>query len=581
MVGGARLGVACRGRPAKPLPSAAVLGLALATRAGLPPAGSPVPGTTMSSHRQLRRSCQQPRPQPGRQWAACGQWQPQGPAFVAARHLRRGPCASPAAACDSAGHETGQRLCFGGSREGGAGHVAQPVAKGGLPERPALCAPLPPGMSACAVAPAAKPAPRARLAAGRGQAGCRACGPRPQLLHAPLALDWLGRTLEAEDVGLASAAAKGAVCALRSSPPSQIARLARRPLSGRQRVSGSSERQRPQRQGTGGECDGPSAGHARPGSAADCCRSSPQSAGPASPTRIAASASRAAGSAAHPAAQHQLQLRPRQRQGAWELVPAHEPEPPPPLPGNSLPSSSCGGQHVQTEQQVQPEGEKEWQRVISPRRAARPSQFGLVGSPAGPLSPRPPPTPGRRGNLAQAAQPPPEAPLPATLQPAATAVGHRRQEQRQQELWQVAGSAAEPAATGMMQLLPAAANTAGRPFAARRTMPSNAAPTTAAAPMPPELPAWDAAAAAEAANLAACAVAAAAATGEGAERSLEQDEECAMCMDAPPQTLLVPCNHRVLCLACTQVLRAGSAGPCLCPICRQEVESCILRQFVA
>lgn len=46
----------------------------------------------------------------------------------------------------------------------------------------------------------------------------------------------------------------------------------------------------------------------------------------------------------------------------------------------------------------------------------------------------------------------------------------------------------------------------------------------------------------------------------------------------PPPT---PCS--VLCLGCTRRLRANAtpAAPALCPVCREEVESYIRREFLA
>ena len=58
--------------------------------------------------------------------------------------------------------------------------------------------------------------------------------------------------------------------------------------------------------------------------------------------------------------------------------------------------------------------------------------------------------------------------------------------------------------------------------------------------------------------------AAAAAEGEG------DSEECVVCWEGRPRTVLVPCGHLVLCQRCAAGLMAGPAPP-LCPVCRQGV----------
>lgn len=50
-----------------------------------------------------------------------------------------------------------------------------------------------------------------------------------------------------------------------------------------------------------------------------------------------------------------------------------------------------------------------------------------------------------------------------------------------------------------------------------------------------------------------------------------------------PSSALLPPPRSVLCLACTRLLRARAtpAAPALCPVFRMEVESFIVREFVA
>jgi hypothetical protein len=61
--------------------------------------------------------------------------------------------------------------------------------------------------------------------------------------------------------------------------------------------------------------------------------------------------------------------------------------------------------------------------------------------------------------------------------------------------------------------------------------------------------------------------------------SSEAVPECVMCLDAPRQSTLAPCGHRVLCMPCTLAL-LGRQEP-LCPICRARVLSYISTVFDA
>jgi hypothetical protein len=49
--------------------------------------------------------------------------------------------------------------------------------------------------------------------------------------------------------------------------------------------------------------------------------------------------------------------------------------------------------------------------------------------------------------------------------------------------------------------------------------------------------------------------------------------ECRICMDDDINTLLLPCAHRVACVACARQLKGGR-----CPICREPI-ACIIRTF--
>ncbi|KAL0028126.1 hypothetical protein WJX77_008751 [Trebouxia sp. C0004] len=63
----------------------------------------------------------------------------------------------------------------------------------------------------------------------------------------------------------------------------------------------------------------------------------------------------------------------------------------------------------------------------------------------------------------------------------------------------------------------------------------------------------------------------------------EQQNMCIVCWVMKRETTLAPCGHRVLCRGCTKELMSArqQGRDCLCPICRTEVESYILKQYDA
>ncbi|CAL8468523.1 g8063 [Coccomyxa elongata] len=69
--------------------------------------------------------------------------------------------------------------------------------------------------------------------------------------------------------------------------------------------------------------------------------------------------------------------------------------------------------------------------------------------------------------------------------------------------------------------------------------------------------------------------------GEDDAPAAEEDATvCVMCWEKPRQTTLAPCGHRALCAPCTKLL-LGQHTPPLCPICRCDVQSYIMREFNA
>jgi len=51
----------------------------------------------------------------------------------------------------------------------------------------------------------------------------------------------------------------------------------------------------------------------------------------------------------------------------------------------------------------------------------------------------------------------------------------------------------------------------------------------------------------------------------------ERADECVVCQDAPPDTLVIPCNHVVVCHDCSDAL-AGTPNAHVCVVCRQPIE---------
>ena len=57
------------------------------------------------------------------------------------------------------------------------------------------------------------------------------------------------------------------------------------------------------------------------------------------------------------------------------------------------------------------------------------------------------------------------------------------------------------------------------------------------------------------------------AASEAVNNEGEAEGQCVVCMDAEMTQLLYPCGHQCVCLACVQILEAGTKE---CPVCRAE-----------
>ena len=52
---------------------------------------------------------------------------------------------------------------------------------------------------------------------------------------------------------------------------------------------------------------------------------------------------------------------------------------------------------------------------------------------------------------------------------------------------------------------------------------------------------------------------------------LDDEDSCVICMEGRRESVLVPCGHHALCMACTLVLFGPAGTHQLCPVCREEV----------
>jgi hypothetical protein len=56
--------------------------------------------------------------------------------------------------------------------------------------------------------------------------------------------------------------------------------------------------------------------------------------------------------------------------------------------------------------------------------------------------------------------------------------------------------------------------------------------------------------------------------------SAEDDNTCVVCLAAPKDSLLLPCNHMTMCAECTEEVLSSSSQP-QCPVCGSRVIDCI------
>jgi len=59
---------------------------------------------------------------------------------------------------------------------------------------------------------------------------------------------------------------------------------------------------------------------------------------------------------------------------------------------------------------------------------------------------------------------------------------------------------------------------------------------------------------------------------EGASEAASPQNECVVCMDSARDSLLVPCHHLCVCMACANSLKTDHG---LCPVCRQNITGVI------
>jgi hypothetical protein len=55
-------------------------------------------------------------------------------------------------------------------------------------------------------------------------------------------------------------------------------------------------------------------------------------------------------------------------------------------------------------------------------------------------------------------------------------------------------------------------------------------------------------------------------------------DQCMVCMERPPQTVALPCGHKVVCEACSAALKVDPNNRRTCIICRQPIDDVYLLQ---
>jgi hypothetical protein len=57
--------------------------------------------------------------------------------------------------------------------------------------------------------------------------------------------------------------------------------------------------------------------------------------------------------------------------------------------------------------------------------------------------------------------------------------------------------------------------------------------------------------------------------------SAEDNNTCVLCLAAPKDSLLLPCNHMTMCAECTKEVLSSSSHQPQCPVCGSRVDDCI------
>jgi hypothetical protein len=67
-------------------------------------------------------------------------------------------------------------------------------------------------------------------------------------------------------------------------------------------------------------------------------------------------------------------------------------------------------------------------------------------------------------------------------------------------------------------------------------------------------------------------------TSSSATASAENGNTCVVCLEAPKNSLLLPCKHIAMCAECTLAVFTASSRP-RCPVCRSTIADCIYGVF--
>ena len=62
-------------------------------------------------------------------------------------------------------------------------------------------------------------------------------------------------------------------------------------------------------------------------------------------------------------------------------------------------------------------------------------------------------------------------------------------------------------------------------------------------------------------------------------KAAENGNTCVVCLEAPKDSLLLPCKHMAMCAECTKAVFTSSSQP-QCPVCRSRIVDCVYNVYL-